>query len=245
MASPMALVADHQALIAVIRATIRVVPPAAIVIDALNRSLAGSESDDRDMAAYVKAADAIRDAFNCAVVIVHHCGHEGTRPRGHSSLIGAVDAQIAVKRDAADNIIATVELMKDGSQGDEFSSRLEVVEIGIDDDGDLITSCVVAPIEGLAPSCKDKAAKLTKGAKIALDALHEVVSDYGAVPPASTHIPAGVKCAMIDQWREYALRRGISTSDKESATRMAFNRATESLVAARRVAIWDDYAWPT
>jgi hypothetical protein len=48
---------------------------------ALNRSLAGSESDDRDMAAYVKAADAIRDAFNCAVIIVHHCGHEGTRPQ--------------------------------------------------------------------------------------------------------------------------------------------------------------------
>jgi RecA-family ATPase len=95
MASPMALVADHHALIAAIRATIGTIPPAAVVIDTLNRSLAGSESDDRDMAAYVKAADAIRDAFTCAVVIVHHCGHEGTRPRGHSSLIGAVDAQIA------------------------------------------------------------------------------------------------------------------------------------------------------
>jgi hypothetical protein len=34
------------------------------------------------------------------VVIVHHCGIEGTRPRGHSSLTGAADAQLAVKRDA-------------------------------------------------------------------------------------------------------------------------------------------------
>jgi len=48
--------------------------------------------------------------------------------------MGALDAQIAVKRDTADNIIATVELMKDGSQGDEFASRLEVVEVGMDDD---------------------------------------------------------------------------------------------------------------
>jgi hypothetical protein len=39
------------------------------VLDTLNRSLAGSESDDEDMAAYVKAADAIREAFGCAVVI--------------------------------------------------------------------------------------------------------------------------------------------------------------------------------
>ena len=211
----------------------------------MNRSLAGSESSDEDMSAYVKAADAIRDAFNCAVIIVHHCGHEGTRPRGHSSLMGALDVQVAVKRDAADNIIATVELMKDGPQGDEFTSRLEVVEVGIDDDGDPITSCVIMPVEGLAPIRKDKTAKLTKGAKIALDALHEAVGDCGKVPPASNHIPGGVKCATIDQWREYSLKRGISTSDKESAIRMAFVRATEGLVAARRVAIWDGYAWPT
>jgi RecA-family ATPase len=131
IADAMNLIADHGALIASIRATLGDTKPAAIALDTLNRSLAGSESDDRDMAAYVKASDALRIAFDCAVVIVHHCGYEGTRPRGHSSLIGAIDAQIAVKRDAADNIIATVELMKDGPQGDEFASRLEVVEIGL------------------------------------------------------------------------------------------------------------------
>jgi hypothetical protein len=245
MSSPMSLVADHPALIASIRAALVESCPAAVVIDTLNRSLAGSESDDRDMAAYVKAADVVRDAFDCAVIIVHHCGHEGTRPRGHSSLMGALDVQVAVKRDAADNIIATIELMKDGTQGDEFASRLEVIEVGLDDDGDKITSCVIVPVEGLAPSRKDKAAKLTKGAKIALDAFHEAVGDCGKVPPASNHIPGGVKCATIDQWRDYALRRGISTSDKESGRRMAFVRATESLVAARRVAIWEGYAWPT
>jgi hypothetical protein len=54
MASPIGLVADHAALIASIRATLGTVLPAAIAIDTLNRSLAGSESDDRDMAAYVK-----------------------------------------------------------------------------------------------------------------------------------------------------------------------------------------------
>ena len=50
--------------------------PAVVCIDTLNRSLVGSESSDEDMAAYIKAADAVRDAFNCLVVIVHHCGHD-------------------------------------------------------------------------------------------------------------------------------------------------------------------------
>jgi len=242
MASPISLVTDHAALVASIRASLGIVPPAAIAIDTLNRSLAGSESDDRDMAAYIKAADAIRDAFNCAVVIVHHCGHEGTRPRGHSSLMGAIDAQIAVKRDAADNIIATVELMKDGPQGDEFASRLEVVEIGIDDDGDKRTSCVIVPVEGLATSRKDKAARLTKGAKIALAALQEAIGECGAIPPASNHIPSGVKCITQDQWREYFDRH--CADNTKDAARMAFKRASEALIADTLAGCWTPYVWP-
>jgi hypothetical protein len=245
MASPMSLVADHPALIASIRAALVESCPAAVVIDTLNRSLAGSESDDRDMAAYVKAADAIRDAFNCAVVIVHHCGHEGTRPRGHSSLIGALDAQISVKRDTADNIIATIELMKDGTQGDEFASRLEVIELGLDDDGDKITSCVIEPVEGLQPSRSQIRPKLTKGAKIALAALHEAIGECGDIPPASNHIPAGVKTVPIEQWRTYAYMKGICTSEDDRAKRAAFQRSTETLIAAQQVAVWNNIAWPT
>ena len=37
-------------------------------------------------------------------------GHISSRPCGHSSVICAVDAQIAVKRDASENIVATLEL---------------------------------------------------------------------------------------------------------------------------------------
>ncbi len=244
MASPMSLVADHAALIASIRTALGSVIPAAIVIDTLNRSLAGSESDDADMANYVKAADAVRDAFSCAVIVVHHCGHEGTRPRGHSSLIGALDAQIAVKRDAADNIIATVELMKDGPQGEEFVSRLESVEVGIDDDGEKITSCVIYSVEGAEPTRAATKPKMPKGARIALDALHEAVGDGGRPAPASNHIRAGTSVVTIEQWRQQAYKRGISTSDKESGPRMAFARASEFLIATKQAAVWDGLAWP-
>jgi len=244
MASPMALVADHAALIASIRAALALIPPAAVVIDTLNRSLAGSESDDRDMAAYVKAADAIRDAFNCAVIIVHHCGHEGTRPRGHSSLMGALDVQVAVKRDTADNIIATLELSKDGSQGDEFASRLEIVEIGLDDDGDTITSCVIEPIEDAAPAGKAaKGQKLAKAAQIALRALQEAIDGCGAVPPTSNYVPKGVKTVKVKTWRDYAYRMGISTSDEDDAKQKAFKRNSMDLIADNYVGIWEEDVW--
>jgi hypothetical protein len=244
ISSPVSLVADHRALIAAIRLTLGEVVPAAVVIDTLNRSLAGSESDDRDMAAYVRSADAIRDAFKCAVIIVHHCGHEGTRPRGHSSLLGAVDAQISIKRDPADNIVATVEWMKDGPQGNEIVSRLRQVEVGIDEDGEPITSCVIEPIEGAAPNrATIPKPKLTKGAKIALTALYEAISELGKAPPASNHIPPNVKAVAVSQWREYAYRQGISGSDEPRAAQLAFRRAHETLVAAKLVAVWEPYAW--
>ena len=75
--------------------------PVAVVLDTLNRSLFGSENKDEDMSTYVRAADAIREAFDCAVIIIHHCGHGADRPRGHSALMAAVDAILAVRRDDA------------------------------------------------------------------------------------------------------------------------------------------------
>src|SRR5262245_63150791 len=97
------LVAQHKDLIAAIRQQLGIND--LVVLDTLNRSLRGSENDAKDMAAYIAAADAIREAFNCSVAIVHHCGIDGTRPRGSTALSGAVDAQLAVRRDASDAII--------------------------------------------------------------------------------------------------------------------------------------------
>jgi RecA-family ATPase len=106
--TPLALVADQGDLIAAIREQLQDEPPATVVIDTLNRSLTGSENKDEDMGAYIRAADAIRAAFDCLVIIIHHCGVVGNRPRGHTSLSGADDAQIAVERDKEGIVIAKV-----------------------------------------------------------------------------------------------------------------------------------------
>jgi hypothetical protein len=167
LATPFSLVRDQKAFIAEIGQQLGGQKPVAICIDTLNRSFDGSESSDEDMTAYLRAADAIRDAFGCLVVIVHHCGHEGQRPRGHSSLMCALDVQIAVRLDPADNIVAELELSKDGEVGLQFLSRLKVVEIGVDQDGDPITSCVIEETESGTPSAEPKRPRLPKSAKSA------------------------------------------------------------------------------
>jgi len=151
------LVADHKELITAIKR--QSLAPVMVVLDTLNRSLKGAENDSKDMAAYIAAADAIREAFNCSVAIVHHCGIDGTRPRGSTALSGAVDAQLAVRRDASDAIIIEVEFLKDGAAGDTIASRLTPVDVGKDSDGETISSCVIEPCD--VPKAGTAGPKLT------------------------------------------------------------------------------------
>jgi hypothetical protein len=158
-------------------------------------------------------------------------------------LLGAADMQIVVKRDASDNIVATVELAKDGPIGLEFVSRLVVVDLGLDDDGDAITSCIVEPVGEPSLKVIKDAPRLTPTAKIALRALHAAVGELGE-PRPSSHIPTGTRAVTIDQWRDYAFKIGISSSDNKHGKGAAFNRASERLVAASKIGVWDTYVWP-
>jgi hypothetical protein len=238
VATRLSFVKDHAALIEAIKAQIGPVMPEAVVLDTLNRSLDGSESDDKDMGAYIRAADAVREAFGCVVIIVHHCGVEGSRPRGHTSLTGAVDAQIAVKRDAAGNVVATVEWMKDGLEGAVIVSRFEVVEVGTDTDGDAITSCIMVPSDGNSDSTTTKR-KLSTRDKLALEAL----ANCNAQPaPVGLKLPAGQVVVSVDQWREEMFARGI-LDRKASNPRTDFKRVKESLQVKHLIGIRDDMVW--
>lgn len=235
------LIADHAVLVADIRA--QQAAPALVVVDTLNRSLSGSENEPKDMAAYVRATDAIREAFGCAVLVIHHCGVDGTRPRGHTSLTGAADAQLNVKRDAANNIVLTVEWMKDGPEGDTIVSTLQVIDVGTDDDGDPISSCVVMAADAEYSEQQQRA--IRGPAKVALDLLHRAIADAGTPRPGSNHIPESVtKVVSVEMWRSYCYSGTVTDSDKPEAKRQAFNRVAKKLQELKAIGIWTDFVWP-
>jgi AAA domain len=233
------LVRDHKALIASIDGQTGDRPPTVVVLDTLNRSIDGSESKDVDMGAYLAAAEAICDAFACVVIIVHHCGVAGDRPRGHTSLTGAAAVQISVKRDAARNIITEVEAMKDGPEGASFTSALKVIEVGTDDHGKPITSCAIVPVEGGAPP--KRAAKLNAAARLALDQLNETIAEAGEPAPASNHIPPDVRVCSAVLWRENFYK--TYPSDKPDTKQKAFVRACLRLQELNLIGLWGDKAW--
>jgi AAA domain len=231
---------DGAAVVGSIRRDFPEISPGIVVLDTLNRSITGSENDPADMGSYVRAADMIREAFNCVVIIIHHCGVEGTRPRGHTSLTGAADAQLAVNRDAAGNIVTKVEWMKDGPEGDKIVSVLEQVPVGTDEDGDDITSCVIRPSD-IAPTTTR--ARVTGQAALCLRVLQDSIIEAGEVPPINSHIPPNTRTFDQKAWRAKCYV-GMTTDDSTQTSRQkAFVRASNKLQEAKLIGIWGDHVW--
>lgn len=123
------------------------VPLRAVVFDTLSRSMpGGDENSAQDVTRVIAAADRIRHELGATVILIHHSGKDSTKgARGHSALVAAADTVIAV-----DARVATFEKVRDGVANLAFAFDLEVVELGKDEDGDPVTTCVVVPIEGAA-----------------------------------------------------------------------------------------------
>lgn len=113
-----------------------------VIVDTLARSLAGGdESSSVDMGAVIDNLDSIRIGGRCHASFIHHSGKDEAKgARGHSSLLGAIDTELEVKRDRIVNDKQR-DMLKQAAMG----FRLEVVPLGEDAEGDAVTSCVVLP----------------------------------------------------------------------------------------------------
>jgi hypothetical protein len=141
-----------------------------VVIDTLNQAAAGAdENSSRDMSELIAALKHIQESLGGLVIVVHHLGKDQSRgPRGHSSFLASLDASIEVRREN-DRRSWVCGKVKDDSDGAEHHFRLQVVEVGTDEDGDPVTSCVVIEEEG--------ASNAVRGAKIPRGGNQKVVYD--------------------------------------------------------------------
>lgn len=151
---------------------VSVIPQGSVVIvDTLNRAAPDSdENSSKDMGLILEAAKRLHSLTNGLVVLVHHTGKDDSRGmRGHSSLFAAMDAAIEVKR-SGDSRRWLLGKAKDGVDGDERPFRLKVIDLGVDNDNDPISSCVVVQDETAAAIHN---VKMPRGAnqKIAINAL--------------------------------------------------------------------------
>jgi hypothetical protein len=198
-----------------------------VVVDTLSRSMPGAdESSSVDMGQAIAGANAIQRGLGGLVLLVHHTGKDASKGlRGHSSLLAALDAAIEVRRDG-DARSFSLTKAKDGQDGLQHHFTLDVVNLGIDDDGDPITSCRVRPVDRVV---KTKA--LSPMQRIGMDAFMAAAAANVSADDRSVH-------ASLDDWRAEFLRR--STAETPAGRRSLFSRTRRELVELGRLTVSDD-----
>jgi len=233
--------------------------PALIVVDTLSKTFGGGKENSDDMAVYVANAQSLASQFECLVMPIHHRPKdaESTEPRGHSSLKGGVDTIVLVESGATKR--ATITKQKDGESGAEFLFQLTSVELGVDEDGDPVTSCVVAmtDIDDTPPKSPflSALAKLPTKSRLIFDQLGDLIEAQGEPVPAI--IPADqidrmwvTRVANFGDWRDRVLATAGTSPGHErdkayESAKKAFNRAKERLQSDGIVRVWNDFAWIT
>ena len=104
--------------------------PGLIVLDTMDRTLAGSDSDDKDAAAYLNVCDVVRLKYGATVIVVHHTGHNHTeRARGSTRLKGRLDCEYRVETWGDHKIILTPTKMKDAEEPPAMSFLKVSIEL--------------------------------------------------------------------------------------------------------------------
>ena len=214
---------------------------ALVVMDTLSRAIAGgNENSPEDMGALVANSDKIRQVTGAHIAWVHHSGKDqALGARGHSLLRAATDTEIEISRFDADSpSTARVTKQRELEIEGTFTFSLHRVELGLNQRGKPVTSCVVEPAEEGPAKAR---VSLTNGEAMALRILHAVMASQPVQVPYQAS-QAGVTVAASKQaWRETFFAR--STADSHEAKKKAFNRAADGLAQKGQIGVHHDTVW--
>ncbi len=189
------------------------------IIDTVHRTMHGAEENSAsEMARFITACAKIQEHTGGAVLAVHHSGKNSAQgARGSNSLLGAVDASLAITKSET-SVTLMVEKQKDAEPiegGMHF--EMDTVPVGISE-----TSVVMRRVDEVKAK-RDKG--LAPAQRLALQALRNLMVDLGAakVPNAA--------------WDKAHERHCPDTARSSRST--ARSRLQEMGVVVRT----DDYVW--
>lgn len=151
--------------------------PVLIVIDTLARALmGGDENSAQDVGAFNSAVAALIESTGACVMIIHHSGkNKNAGARGSSALLGAIDTELEV-----DGGMLVAKKQRDVETGEPIGFVLKPVLVGMDEDGDEVTSCVVEP--GAVGVAAKPTGRLRENNKRGFEALCDLAPDNSPVP---------------------------------------------------------------
>jgi len=213
------------------------------ILDTLNRAAPGAdENDSKDMGQIIAAAKHLETLIGGLVILVHHTGKDSTKGlRGHSSLLAALDCAIEISSSGNERSWC-LSKCKDGSDRIAKRFHLEVVELGKDDDGDAITSCIIVPdLDGGGIATQVRSPR-GSNQKIILKALRELLqshmpSENEAQPEC---VPSGHSYIKLEEAIAQTCGRLTCQSDQRNrSTRQAISR----LIELGLLELKEDWLW--
>lgn len=173
------------------------IPRGAVVfIDTLNRAApTADENSSKDMGSIIDGANTLHRLTGGLVILVHHTGKDTSQGmRGHSSLFAALDGAIEVKRSAGGRSW-TAAKTKDGEDGKTVAFALRVHSIGVDADGDSVSSCTV---EAANAAIFVKAAPSHAGPNKALKEIEQAIAADDKTFTGIPGTPTGRVCMKLE-----------------------------------------------
>jgi hypothetical protein len=198
--------------------------PALVIIDTLAMAFPGLEENNAEgMGRVVAVARKLAD-LGAAVVLIHHdTKAEGTTPRGHSLLNGALDFALHVKRDGAGVVRASLTKNRNGSCERDIAFKIGTREFGKDEDGDPMTAGIA---EELAGGAGLREPKLSPATEEALKHLKSMLADKAG---QLSDMSCTVYVTEAD-WRRVCVTGGkVSSVESLDSRRKAFDRAFTKL----------------
>ena len=210
-----------------------------VVIDTLSMAFGGGdENTAKDMGAFVRNCRQIREVTGAHIMVIHHSGKDTSKgARGSGALRAAADTEIELTREGP-VIMATQRKQRDMLIGAPFAFTLRGVFIGLDEDGDKVTSAVVEATEAPAK----RAPRLKGQALIAMQAFGDALATHGETKHGAD-FPANRQCVSLDHWREACDRHSLSSGESPTSQRTAFHKAKTALHEKGLVRIVDGFVW--
>lgn len=223
-------------------------PPALIVIDTVNRFMAGEENSARDTSSFIKKCQELIHEFKCSVLLVHHTGHDQDkkgRARGSSAWKAAMDVEFSlkVKKAAPEKTVFSLVQTKSKDSAPARPKTLATLQVvipgwfeeGEEGQQEAVTSRVVMPTEEDATEQENQ--QLTPTEEAAIESYKEAAEAEGILSfDGELGVFRGVD---LETWRTYFYKS--STADNPESKKKSFQRIRESLTNKKgRLTVSDD-----
>jgi hypothetical protein len=215
-----------------------------IVLDTFSKGIAAGGGDEnlaKDQNRVAANLRRVQEVIDVHIACVGHTGKDEAKgARGSNAHLGDIDLMIQISGDK----IKTAKVTAANDQPERVLAQFqaELVEVGVDDDGEVETVAIVSN-EEVSSADTGAASKLSDIQQAALAELFECIVDGETAPrPNDVHVPIGVRGLTLATWRNRLAARGVI--NPEGNPYQQFKRIYVRLAKLKKIGIWKEFVWP-